>query len=222
MVHIPSTGQPRRLRRRREILKAASEVFREKGFHSSGMRDIAGVLGIAVGKLYYWFESKQELLAFCQRDTLERLHRMVEAVRELPIPVDAILYLVIRGHIRCLNQGTVGSLAHLEAESLEVPWRGPILSLRNRYERSIQEIIARGLREGVLADIDPKLGALGILGAVNWTVKWYRPGGRRRLLDIEHAFARAQVRGLLAEGRRFEDPDPTLLPDSNDEENGDE
>ena len=59
--------------RKRGILGAASRVFRKKGFHEAGMRDIAAACGMTVGNLYYYFKNKQELLAFCQEDAASRL-----------------------------------------------------------------------------------------------------------------------------------------------------
>ena len=48
--------------RRMEILRQAASVFREKGYHGAGMREIAKGIGVAPGALYYYFESKEDLL----------------------------------------------------------------------------------------------------------------------------------------------------------------
>ena len=65
------------LERKRHILDAASKSFREKGFHATGMRDVAARAGMTVGNLYYYFENKEELLSFCQDETLGRLDDLV-------------------------------------------------------------------------------------------------------------------------------------------------
>jgi len=210
MVQI---GAPSAVRRRQEILKAASAVFRRKGFHGAGMREIAASLGIAVGKLYYYFESKQDLLAFCQRDTLRRLLDLAGKVRGHGLPADQALYLLVRGHVRCLNSGVGGSLAHLEVESLDDARRRDVVRLRQKYEKAVRDLIAEGVRNRCFHPVDPRLASLALLGALNWTVKWYRPEGRLSLAGIERTFAALQVRALLAEGRSFEEPDEALVPD---------
>ena len=48
-------------------------VFRQKGFHGAGMREIARGLGMAPGALYYYFKSKEDLLYACQTLSLKRL-----------------------------------------------------------------------------------------------------------------------------------------------------
>ncbi|MHC4731170.1 MAG: TetR/AcrR family transcriptional regulator, partial [Planctomycetota bacterium] len=60
MVQIKPGGRPDA--KRAEILRRAAQVFRRKGFHGAGMREIAKGLGMAPGALYYYFESKEDLL----------------------------------------------------------------------------------------------------------------------------------------------------------------
>ena len=60
MVQTP--GAARAEAKRAEILRKAAAVFGRKGFHKAGMRDIARGLGMAPGALYYYFESKDDLL----------------------------------------------------------------------------------------------------------------------------------------------------------------
>jgi len=77
------------------------------------------------------------------------------------------------------------------------------VALRDRYEARVRRLVERGMTERVFRRTDAKLAALCVLGAVNWTVKWYGPGGRGTLEDIGRRFAENLVRGLLAPGRRF-------------------
>ena len=203
MVQLSPNGarDDRALERKREILQAASAIFRERGFHATGMRDIAAALEVAVGKLYYWFDSKQKLLAFCQEDCLSRLLSMAEEVTKRQLLPSERVYLLLAGHIRCLNEGTPGSLAHLEVESLAPEDRKRVVALRDRYERVLREEISAGVAAGVFQVADVKLAALGLLGSVNWTVKWYRPEGDVPLGRIEMQLAEQLTRGLLAPGQ---------------------
>jgi AcrR family transcriptional regulator len=50
---------------RRKIYEAAMELFREKGFEPTTMRDIAAKAGVALGGAYYYFSAKDAIvLAF--------------------------------------------------------------------------------------------------------------------------------------------------------------
>lgn len=53
-------GRPRTDKRER-VIRAATEVVYERGFHHSTLADIAGVAGVPVGSVYYFFKSKEAL-----------------------------------------------------------------------------------------------------------------------------------------------------------------
>lgn len=184
--------------KKKEILQAASRVFRDKGLHGTGMRDIAAELGMTVGNLYYYFENKHELLAFCQEDALDGLRALAQRVQALPDRADAKLYRLIVGHVELLNEGTPGSLAHLEVEALEGEFRRSALAGRDAYERAVQAILEEGMATRVFRQCDAKVAALALLGAMNWTVKWFRPEGSKRAREIGVEFAELLVRGVLA------------------------
>ena len=191
----------RAYRRQREILEAASRAFRRKGLHATGMRDIARESGMHVGNLYYYFQNKQELLAFCQEQTLTGLMHLAEKIRPQPWLADEKLYRLIVGHVVLLNDDMPGSLAHLEVEALEGPWKKDVLKQRNRYESIIQQIVAEGIEHELFRSTNPGVAAKAILGATNWTVKWFQPRGSKTSHEIGHDFAVLLIRGLLASDR---------------------
>ncbi|HEY2289919.1 MAG TPA: TetR/AcrR family transcriptional regulator [Thermoanaerobaculia bacterium] len=194
------------LEKKREILDAASRVFRRRGLQATGMRDIAAELGMAVGNLYYYFKDKEELLAFVQEDALAGLLEIAARVRETGLRADARLFRLIEEHVVRLNERTPGSLAHLEVEALGETWRREVQARRDEYERAFRDTIQEGIDTGVFRPVDPKVSALAILGAVNWTVKWFRPDGRKSAREIGREQAELLVRGVLAAGVTLEKP----------------
>lgn len=200
-------AQGKVLEKKREILDAASRVFRRKGLHASGMREIAAELGMAVGNLYYYFKDKGELLAFVQEEALTGLLDLAARVQGTDLRADAKLLLLIEGHVVLLNETTPGSLAHLEVEALGERWREAIQERRDAYERAFREVIEAGIASGVFRRTDPKVAALALLGAANWTVKWFRPDGAKSAGEIGRQCAELLVRGLLAEGVELQRPE---------------
>lgn len=198
-----AAGHRRLIARKREILAAAARVFRRRGMQATGMREIAAELGMAVGNLYYYFRDKEELLAFVQEDTLASLLALAGRIRALPLPAEGRLYLLILGHVNLLNEEAPGSLAHLEVEALGERWRRTLQGRRDLYERCFRELIEEGVETGRFRAADPKVGALTILGAINWTVKWFRPGGGKSAREIGRESAELLVRGLLTPGREL-------------------
>ena len=196
--------------KKREILAAAARAFRRKGLAATGMRDISEEAGMQVGNLYYYFENKEALLAFCQLDALTGLQELGRWVEEQELGASGRLYLLVLGHVLRLNEGTPGSLAHLEVEALGAEWRARLQQERDAYEAVFRQVIRDGIASGELRETDASVAARAILGAVNWTVKWYRPEGERSAREIGEIFAEQMVRGLLAPDVAFEKPAVSL------------
>jgi len=197
---------PRGLARKREILRAAATVFRRQGLRATGMREIAAAAGMAVGNLYYYFADKQALLAFCQQDALDGLLDLAARVRALPLPADQRLWLLVVGHMLRLHEATPGAIAHLDVGDLAPAERAAVLTRRDAYEEAYREVVRQGMAEGAFRAVDPKLAAVTLLGALNWSAQWYRAGGAKTPRELGEEMADLLVRGLLADGRRLQPP----------------
>jgi len=188
--------------RRLDILRAAARVFRRLGVSATGMREIAEEADLSPGNLYYYFKGKDELLLFCQERTLERLAAAVKAARAIPGSWAGRLLAVLSGHVRCMLDELEGATAHLEIEALPESMRGAIVQKRDAYERSVRALVAEGVRAGEFAAADPALVTRAMLGAVNWTARWYRQDGAQSVAEIADSLADYLVRGLLLPARK--------------------
>jgi AcrR family transcriptional regulator len=68
---------PRAEDTRRRIYEAALELFREKGFEQTTMRDIAAKAGVALGGAYYYFSSKEAIVLAFYQDMQETSHESI-------------------------------------------------------------------------------------------------------------------------------------------------
>ena len=193
------TGRVRRRAeaRRLEILRAAGRVFRRRGFAESGMREIAAEAEVSPGNLYHYFEGKHEILYFCQDRTLDQMLEALDAARRSGRPHDERLRSVILAHVQCLLDDVEGSAAHLEVESLPDPLREAIIAKRDRYERGLRRLVSGGVREGRFVPCDPKLVTRAMLGAINWTARWFRPDGPQPASGVATDVAEYLIRGLV-------------------------
>jgi len=185
--------------RRLEILCAAARVFRRRGFAETGMRDIAAEADLSPGNLYHYFKGKHELLYFCQDRALDRLLAELDSAGRPGRPFVEQLRAVMRAHVQCLLDDVEGSAAHLEVESLPPELREPVIAKRDRYERGIRSLVSAGVDAGEFAPCDPGLVTRAMLGAINWTTRWFRADGPRSAVSVADDVADYLVRGLLNE-----------------------
>jgi AcrR family transcriptional regulator len=162
------------------------------------MRDIAAAADISPGNLYNYFKGKQELLFFCQDSSLDRMLDSLKKSRRSRTTATEKLVSIIESHLRCVLDEVEGSAAHLFANGLPAHLHEQIALKRDRYERGIRNLIAAGIQSGEFAPCEPALVARAILGASNWSVRWFNPDGRLSAGEIASEFARYLVRGLSA------------------------
>jgi AcrR family transcriptional regulator len=183
--------------RRVSILRAAARVFRRLGVSATGMREIADEADLSPGNLYYYFSGKDEILLYCQERTLERLAAAVKAARAIPGSWAGRLRSVLSGHVHCMLDELEGATAHLEVEALPEAMRAGVVQKRDAYERAVRALVAEGVKAGEFAAADPALVTRAMLGAVNWTARWYRHDGAQSASQIADSLSDYLVRGLL-------------------------
>ena len=146
------------------------------GYQASSLRDIAAAAGVLAGSLYYHFRSKDDLFATVHAQGIQQLHAALDrALGAVLDPWDR-LEAACAAHLEQLVNGN--DIAVVTATSLFRTMPPSLQRRLNRqrdgYERRFRELIAAlPVRQG----IDRSLLRLLLLGALNWTRVWYRPGG---------------------------------------------
>ncbi len=185
--------------RRLEILRAAGREFRARGFMETGMRDIAEAAALSPANLYNYFHGKHEILFFCQDSSLDRMISALEKARHTKTTAAARLRQVMVSHLHCLLDEVEGSAAHLLTNALPAQKQRYLIAKRDRYEIGVRNLIASGMRTGEFIPGDAALMARAMLGALNWSVQWYRPDGSQTAEEIAEKLADYLLRGLLAQ-----------------------
>ncbi len=182
-----------------EILRRAAVVFRRKGFHGAGMREIAAGLNIRPGALYHYFPSKQELLYACQVFALSSLIGAAESLVDDPAPVKVRLRKMARVHLDTTLDTLGGSAAHVQFYALDDERLQDVVAKRNRYESLLRTMLQQGIDAGTFSPMDVKLAVLAFLGCLNWTVVWWRPEGTWTPNDLIIGLVEPLLRGWSVE-----------------------
>jgi AcrR family transcriptional regulator len=104
---------------------------------------------------------------------------------------------VLRAHVHAMLDELEGATAHLEVDALPEGMRAPIIEKRDRYERAVRQLVMEGVARDEFAHCDAALVTRAMLGAVNWTARWYRPDGARTVAEIAQTLADYLVKGVL-------------------------
>ncbi|HUK03751.1 MAG TPA: TetR/AcrR family transcriptional regulator [Burkholderiales bacterium] len=181
--------------RRGALLRVCARLFREKGFDGTSIRDISAAAGMHSGSPFYHFPSKQAMLLAVMEQGLAEGLRRSEAVLALKIPPREKFRRLVRSHL-----GTIHDKGHDFIPVLLYDWRSltpanrrRVIALRDRYDALWERMIGELARAG-LVDGDPQVARLLVLGAVNWTAKWFRAGGKYSVDELAAQAAKLLLR----------------------------
>jgi AcrR family transcriptional regulator len=187
---------------RAEILTAAAELFRARGYRATTLDELARRLGISKKTLYGHFRSKEDLLAAIFHRTMSLVEDGLAAIRASRAAPAEQLREVIRHQIRTVvAEQAFLTVFFAEEASLPMRLRRAIVRRKARYDHAVQAIVRRC---GPLA-MHPRLVVFALLGMSNWTHKWYDPRGKWDAEFIADAFIALIERGFPARsdaGRR--------------------
>lgn len=186
----------------KRVLDAAAKIFRDYGYAGTTMRVIADEAELKAGSIYYHYKSKDELISAVLDLGIRAVIDTVKAALEA-LPADASgrqrVETAIHAHLSAIIDNGDYTLATRRVFG-QVPEaiREKNLRLRNSYATMWQEILIDAQKRGEFrADANLTLARLFILGALNWTVEWFKPGGRT-IDDVARNFSSVVVDELMA------------------------
>ncbi len=169
-------GRPKSDSRLDEVLTSAAAMFSTRGYAASSLEDIASQLGMTRAALYYYADSKEELLEKCYAWTHARYRDRLDkelgegSGREL-----LTRFFLLYGEAACNDS----SRCFLSSEDHYLsPERQKQSAERIHDVNSIaSDLFRRGVADGSLAPCDQKYALATLFGAFNSLHRLQRPGG---------------------------------------------
>jgi TetR/AcrR family transcriptional regulator, cholesterol catabolism regulator len=170
--------------RRQAIEDVASDLFRERGYAATSIRDIARALSVQGASLYAHVTSKEDVLWGIVHRAAGRFEAAADQAesdahgRRPGDPTEALAALV-RAHVEVLTADVDEACVFVhEWRALGPERRATILARRDAYEARFRRRIEEGIGIGAFSMTDPAVAASTLLSALNGVAGWYDPEGR--------------------------------------------
>ena len=161
--------------RRSEILTAAARRFVNQGFAQSTLREIAADCGVRPAAIYYYFPSKTDILTAVHEEGMRQIKGAVEQALNTSEGAWQRLEAAAIAHLHALLEGGVFFQAVMQEMPKEPAAAKHIIALRDAYERIFDDLLAA---LDLPSDCDRHDLRLMLMGAMNWSHRWYQPGGK--------------------------------------------
>jgi len=190
--------------KRVELLRIAIKLFKERGFRSTKLADIAQAAGLDRASIYYYVSSKDELF-----------HESVEGVLDESIKLAK--KLLADGHLRSIErlrgiyvalmvsyeENYPATFVYIQEQMHQVAgdetaWAQEIMTKTRAFDQILIGFIRGAIEEGDLrADLLPRLVENALFGMLNWTHRWFVPGGGMSGKEVGEALWSIFTNGML-------------------------
>jgi len=199
---------------REDIIQAAAEVLKRKGFEATTMKDIASEVNLTAASLYHHFANKNALLIAVLEGGMDFAISQIEPIATAGLPAADRLRKMIAVHVISLTEHTavgaamvfeIGALVGIRPPSASNGGKTAIEFLdrrelfferRDAFEAYFRDVVQAGIDAGEFREVDVPIFVKTMLGAHNWVSVWYREGGRLTGEDIATNMADTFLRAL--------------------------
>lgn len=184
------------INRREQILEIATHLF-QKGFRATSLDHVAAEMGVTRPALYYYFRSKEEVLAAIYDRAVGVLIDRAAALFAQGLEPDALLRRLIEVHVRTmLQERPIVRVYFQEKDSLGDVASRSVKDKEVAFTKMMASTIKAGQAKGMFRPGNPELMVNAILGMLIWVHQWYRPE-RHKEEDIGAVFWQLLAGGLL-------------------------
>ncbi|MBJ7429408.1 MAG: TetR family transcriptional regulator [Bacteroidia bacterium] len=185
------------MNRKEQIIDAAALLFKQKGYASTTMRDLATELGIEAASIYHHIKSKEELLESICFDMANKFILNAKEVNDIYFNAEQKLRSAIKLHVETITQNQNQSAVFLgEWRNLSEPKLTLFKQLRQQYENQFTIILMDGENEDIFDQVDKKFAVLSILSTINFVNEWYKPDGKMNAAEIAEKLSNFIMGGL--------------------------
>lgn len=181
-----------------KIIKAATELFGEKGYNSTSIQDICRKAGVSKGGLFYYFSAKEEILFLIHDEfisyELERAYKIINEDKSYALILKDLIVDLVESIGKFKPYVTV---FFQERKFFSQESFASIREKRDEYEDIFFEVIKKGIKSNEFKDnINPRIIVKSIFGMCNWTYQWYKKSGDLSAEEIGEIYYKIILNGI--------------------------
>jgi AcrR family transcriptional regulator len=179
------------------ILKKAAQMFREKGFAATSMRDLAETVGIEAASLYNHISSKNEMLESICFEVANRFNLHMDELELNSQKIIKKIEIILRFHIRqMIDHFEEVTVADREWKHLAEPYLSNFHNQRRTYRKRFAAIIETGIVRNEIKKIDAPTAVLILLHSVNGIESWHRSEAKINAQALEDNIVAIMIDGI--------------------------
>ena len=167
---------PEFVARREEIVAAAAEVFREKGFDAGTLDDVADALDLRRASLYYYVHSKANLLNLVFEQALDVALAQLDELFGVEDPGERLEALIRHQVTTVASQPSLFSVFFDSRPRLDPRYEDAMARRERKYLAVYRAAVEDAVATGIIGDVHPRYATQAILGMANWHYKWIEAG----------------------------------------------
>ncbi len=184
-----------------EILKAAQELFYEKGYEKATTREISERVGISKAALYHHFKNKEEILfKICLIAADELISNMKVAIarnRNSTLPVKEKLKDIMLEYARTyLKNKNFNKILLHEIEFLPPEKKRIILDKETENVHQLRNFLLDLMEKGEIKRFNPTVMTFSIISSLHWLYFWFKPEKGLSLEEIVEEIASMYLKGI--------------------------
>ena len=187
----------------KSILDTATELFDQRGYTETRMQDIASAMGVTRPSLYYYFNSKEEILVALLIDLIS-VDKVLMGVDDPALPaLDRLRNLMRRIGRQVVDQPARLRIVNRHFAQAPEKFRKDFTRQRRRVRSALITTIVEAVAEGALRPVDPELATSIIFGAITGIPDWYHPSSETSAEETIETITSVLLTGIAlpAEGR---------------------
>jgi len=187
--------------KRAKIVKAAGSVLKQYGLGGTTVEAIAKEAGLGRATIYYYFADKGAIFGEAIHGGLADL---VAALEEVAASGDSP-EVRLRSSMRVVMQAFERHYPHLHifftedsSSVIDGQLHTEIVAAGRRYEDLLNVVVRDGIEQGIFqTSLPPKAFTKTVAGMLNWTSRWFIPGGILDADDVAYGMADTILAGVL-------------------------